>query len=142
MGGDPEAARKKARVVGGVGRLAEAFWRELDMVPLSTKRWNSRPKMNGNLKWMLDQGYTEDIIKDSFSYFRAAVPSITIAPDDSCWDCYFRRRGSYLRSAQRGREGTRPGETVHKAGDITVDNDRFRVRQVGEPVDDAVGDEE
>lgn len=119
-----------------MNRIAEHFWHEMDTVPLSVPRWDSRTRMNANIKWLLDKGFNEDVVKASFSFFRGALPTIVIPAGTSCWEVYFRRRGAFLHMGQRAQEGKRPGERVYKAGDIVVDNDRFRVRKLGEAISD------
>jgi hypothetical protein len=127
IGGDPDAPSRPPGSrydYGRVSRLGEAFWRECDLVPLSIPRWSSRPKMNANIMFML-RNDDEKTIEASFHFFRSESEGLTLV-GSSCWDVYFRRRGSYLRSARRTSEGRRPGETVRTAGDLRVDNDRFR----------------
>ena len=118
---------------GKTSRVAEAFWRECDMVPLSVPRWSVKSKMNANIEWLLGQ-YPERVVTTSFNHFRAQVGSIAFGEGESCWDMYFRRRGAFLRAAMRAGEGQREGEAVHKAGDIHVDNERFHGRSPGDAV--------
>jgi hypothetical protein len=68
-------------------------------------------------------------------YFRSESPSLNLGPDNACWDAYFRRRGSYLRSAERAMEGRRAGQAVRMSGDIVVDNRRFQGRSPGDATD-------
>lgn len=107
----------------------------MDMVSLSVPRFTSKPKMNANIKFML-QSHTRAEIESSFEFFRADVPSLVLQP--SCWDVYFRQRGKYLRLAKRAQEGARPGQAVRKAGDIRVDNERYHPRDPGDIPSDAV----
>jgi hypothetical protein len=86
--------------------------------------------MNANLKWML-QTYDEKLIEASFDFFRGDIINLAFSPANPCWEVYFRRRGAYLRSAERAMEGRRSGQPVRKAGDIRVDNDRFHERKLG-----------
>lgn len=143
IGGDTDKPKKMpgARANSGmVARIAEAFWRECDMVPLHVPRWGSRPRMNANVTYLL-QRYSEDEILASFTFFRTETESLLLNREHPCWETYFRRRGLYLRSAIRAMEGRRKGEAVRKAGDITVDNERFHVREPGDAPHSATGDD-
>ena len=144
IGSDPNAPRKMPgeRVDSGrTNRIAEAFWRECDTIPLSIPRWGNRPRMNKNITFML-KTHDEAIVKASFLYFRAESNSLNLDAAEGCWEVYFRRRGSYVRSAERAMEGRRVGEGVRKAGDIVVDNQRFQGRSPGDATDtdDPYGD--
>jgi hypothetical protein len=90
--------------------------------------------MNANIKYML-RTHTKELIEASFVFFRSDTETLLLTP--SCWDVYFRYRGKYLRLAQRAIEGRRAGETVHRAGDMRVDNERFHVHSPGEVPPDA-----
>jgi len=135
IGEDPDKAKRMPGAgTGVVSRVAETFWRECDTINLSIPRWGSRPRMNANIQFLL-KTYPEDVVKASFAFFRNDAPNLLLDREHPCWEVYFRKRGAYLRSAERSGEGRRSGQAVRKAGDITVDNDRFRVREPGDAID-------
>lgn len=142
IGADPDASQHMpgaSRNTGRVARMGEAFWRECGLVPLSIPRWSNRSKMNANLTFML-RSEDEETIEQSFRVFRAETEGLVLGPGDlSCWDVYFRKRGAYLRSARRAREGARPGERPRTAGDIRVDNERWNSRDPGDAPPPAAG---
>jgi hypothetical protein len=87
--------------------------------------------MNANLKHMLEHN-DERTIRTSFQFFRSHLASLRFDTANPAWEVYFRHRMPYLTEATRAGEGRRGGQPVRKAGDIAVDNERFRVRKVGE----------
>jgi len=111
--GDPKSSSPKT-----VTSLREYFWREMDTVPLSVPRWESVPRMNANLRWMMDNGVPEKIIRASFGFFRNDVDRLDLSPQRSCWAVYFARRTRYLEQAWAAQPGSRDDEVVHKVGDI------------------------
>jgi len=134
IGGDADAPVRPpgtARNHGVVTRLGDEFWRACDTLPLSVPRWGSRARMNANLKHMLEY-HDETTIRTSFQFFRSHLENLRLDRDNPAWEVYFRHRQPYLREATRASEGRRGGQPVRKAGDITVDNDRFHVRNPGE----------
>jgi len=128
--------------------LREHFWRAMDRVPLSVPRWDSQPRMNANLRWLLDgkrapdgrwerAQVPENIIRASFEYFRNEVESLDLSPQRSCWAVYFSRRERYLDQARAGQAGSRDDVIVHKVGDIETHRPVHKRRRiVRRPTDD------
>lgn len=107
----------------------------MDTVPLSVPRWDSIPRMNANMKWMLDGGegrppISEDILRASFEYFRNDVESFDLSPQTSCWAVYFARRVQYLRAAGAAQAGSRGDGHTIRVGDISVDQQRPKRRRI------------
>lgn len=98
----------------------EAFWVACDIISLSVPRWSSVPRTNANIKHLLES-YSEEIVRDSFQFFRNESDRLDLGKDNAAWDVYFRRRQRYLDQAVRARQGARPGQPVRKLGDVAVD---------------------
>lgn len=135
-GTPPEGGRKK-KDPALVTRLREHFWRQMDSVPLSVPRWDSIPRMNANMKWLLDgdkEGarppIPEDILRASFEYFRNDVDSLDLSPQVSCWSVYFARRVQYLRAAGAAQAGARGEGRTQQVGDIAVDQQPKKRRRI------------
>ena len=109
---------KKSSSPKAVTALREYFWREMDIVPLSVPRWDSQPRINANLRWLLNHDVPEHIIRASFRFFRNDVERLDLSPQNPCWAVYYSRRNRYLDQAWAAQPGSREGEVVHKAGDI------------------------
>jgi hypothetical protein len=108
----------------------------MDRVPLSVSRWESVPRMNANLKYLLDgekdvrAPVPEEVVRASFEIFRNHVEQIDFRPQDDCWSVYFARRNQYLREASAAQAGARDGDLLRRVGDIAVDQPPKRRRRV------------
>jgi hypothetical protein len=123
---DGEKPSRRKKDPGKLNRLREHFWRQMDSVPLSVPRWDSIPRMNANMKWLLEGSegrppIEEDILRASFEYFRNDVDALDLGPQTSCWSVYFARRTQYLRQAAAGQAGSRGVGRTFKVGDIAGD---------------------
>jgi hypothetical protein len=131
----PEGGRRKKKDPERYNRLREHFWRQMDTVPLSVPRWDSIPRMNANLKWLLDGGegrppIDPEILRASFEFFGNDVDSIDFSPQVSCWAVYFARRVQYLRTAGAAQAGARGNGGTIRVGDIAVHQAQPRRRRV------------
>lgn len=77
---------------------------------------SSAQKTYANINWMLGEGWSEAVIRDSFKVFASYLPAIS--PSAVLWDEYFRRKTEMLRVSQEAQPGRRRDEdtAIHTDG--------------------------
>lgn len=68
----------------------------------------SRAKMHANIKLMLDDGYSDDIIDRAWEYFAGMVPSMYLG-GTTLWDLFFAKRDEALQFAHVASIGSHGG---------------------------------
>lgn len=124
-GGDPIGALEQPSP-SGRKKPTTRVWESFASVvgaryPTRTLR-ASAGKCYANIKWLLSEGFEEEVLIDSFHSFCNVVDSLPVTA--VLWDEYFKRRSAYISEAQTARMGRRPGQPTYTSVKDMLDRKR------------------
>ena len=108
----PPKPRKPTKTPTPATRVRDAFE---DVCRGMTEYWGvpitpSVKQMMGGIKWLLDQGYTEDVIIASFSRLRNVLPRQSVGQHRTMWEVYYQNKAELLKQGAQYKVGARPGQ--------------------------------
>ena len=114
-----------------VNRIRVAFREEARRLGYMGPITASVAKQNSQIRWLLDNGYSEETVLGSFRYFGNIMGHQSMGEHNPAWEVYYRNKAKLLEQAHYGRIGHREGEEPTSLEQMAQEQRERRERQRG-----------